>query len=46
MEAVSIKVGLVMLILGAMHFLNLIVFAKWRRRALTQNRMPLPPPIG
>jgi hypothetical protein len=40
-EAVSIKVGAVMVILGGMHFLNIFVFARWRRRAMT----PTPPPI-
>lgn len=33
-ETVSTKVGLVMLILAAMHFLNPLAFARWRRRAI------------
>ena len=33
-EALSTKVGLVLLVLGFMHFFNLAVFAKMRRRAL------------
>src|SRR5690348_11485337 len=33
-ETVSGKVGVVLLVLGAMHFLNLAVFSKMRRRAL------------
>ena len=41
-EAVSIKVGTVMVILGGMHFLNIFVFARWRRRAMNP---PTPPPI-
>ena len=42
LEAVSTKVGSVMLILGGMHFLNLAVFARWRRRAMQH---PAPPPL-
>jgi hypothetical protein len=33
-ESLSTKVGLVLLVLGAMHFLNLLVFSKLRRRGL------------
>ena len=33
-EVLSSKVGLVMLVLGGMHFLNLIIFSKVRKRAL------------
>ena len=32
-EFLSTKVGLVMLVLGAMHFFNVFVIAKWRKRA-------------
>lgn len=32
-EFLSTKVGLVLLVLGAMHFFNLFVVAKWGRRA-------------
>src|SRR5580698_6929074 len=32
-ELESIKIGVVMLILGAMHFFNIFVFARMRRRA-------------
>lgn len=39
-EALSSKVGLVLLVLGAMHFANLYVFARLRRRATA----PLPQP--
>jgi len=45
-EAVSAKVGLVMVILGAMHFLNLTVFARWRRRDLLQTSPPPIPPTA
>lgn len=39
-EELSMKVGLVLLVLGAMHFFNLYVFSKMRRRALLQNAEP------
>lgn len=32
-EFLSTKIGLVLLVLGAMHFFNLFVIAKWGRRA-------------
>lgn len=41
-ETVSRKIGVVMLVLGAMHFFNIFVFSKMRRRALLQA---VPPPI-
>jgi hypothetical protein len=37
LEILSSKVGLVLVVLGIMHFFNLLVFSKLRRRA-TQNR--------
>lgn len=41
-EALSSKVGLVLLVLGAMHFFNLFIFSRLRTRA----RLPyLPPPV-
>ena len=40
-ETLSTKVGLVLLVLGGMHFFNLYVFTKMRKRALTQR--PVPP---
>jgi len=43
-EAVSRKVGVVMLVLGAMHFFNILVFSKVRRRALLQSVPPPSPP--
>src|SRR5688500_17216055 len=41
MELLSAKLGWVLLILGAMHFFNLFVFAKLRTRAM----QPQPPPL-
>lgn len=42
LEALSTKIGAVLLILGAMHFFNLYVFSRMRRRALLHGA---PPPI-
>jgi hypothetical protein len=42
-EALSVKVGTVLLVLGAMHFFNLIVFSRMRRRA---TLLSSPPPVG
>lgn len=39
-ESLSTKVGLVLLVLGAMHFLNLIIFSRMRRRALLKAQKP------
>jgi hypothetical protein len=39
-EILSTKVGLVLLVLGAMHFFNLYVFSRMRRRALLRNQKP------
>src|SRR5215471_7953020 len=41
LEILSTKVGLVLVVLGIMHFFNLFVFAKLRRRGLK----PTPPMI-
>lgn len=41
-EALASKVGMVLLVLGAMHFFNLIVFSRIRRRANLGN---FPPPL-
>ena len=41
-EVFSTKIGLVLLVLGGMHFFNLYVFAKMRKRALLRN---MPPPV-
>ena len=32
-EALSVKVGMVLLVLGAMHFFNLFIFSRMRRRS-------------
>lgn len=43
-EALSGKLGVVLLVLGAMHFFNLLVFTRMRRRAAwDQSPPPLPP---
>ena len=44
LEALSTKIGAVLLILGAMHFFNLYVFSKMRRRALLHGAPPPLPP--
>jgi len=41
-EALSVKVGMVMLVLGGMHFFNLFIFSRMRRRANLRNG---PPPV-
>jgi len=43
-ETLSTKVGLVLLVLGAMHFFNLYVFSRMRRRALLRHqKLPVSP---
>ena len=44
LEALSTKVGAVLLILGGMHFFNLYVFSKMRKRALLHGAPPPLPP--
>jgi hypothetical protein len=46
LETLSTKVGLVLLVLGGMHFFNLYLFSKLRRRALQNRHLPpiLPQP--
>jgi len=39
-EALSVKIGMVLLVLGGMHFFNLFVFSRMRRRT---NSRPQPP---
>jgi len=41
-EALSSKVGVVLLVLGAMHFLNLMLFTKLRNRGTRQVPPPFP----
>lgn len=42
-EALSVKIGMVLLVLGGMHFFNLFVFSRMRRRT---NARPHHPPVG
>jgi hypothetical protein len=45
LEVLSTKVGLVLLVLGFMHFFNLLVFTRMRKRGLAHKNIPplLPP---
>src|SRR5438270_573185 len=40
LEILSTKVGLVLVVLGIMHFFNLYVFSKLRRRGLQSRQLP------
>jgi hypothetical protein len=42
-EALSNKIGLVLIVLGVMHFLNLYLFTKFRNKALRMNTPPVLP---
>ena len=42
LEVLSTKIGVVLLVLGGMHFFNLSVFSKMRKRALLHG---VPPPL-
>ena len=42
-EALSVKVGMVLLVLGGMHLFNVFVFSRIRRRANTLHHPPVPP---
>jgi hypothetical protein len=44
LETLSTKVGLVLLVLGAMHFFNLAVFSRMRKRGLLHKAPPPLPP--
>jgi hypothetical protein len=44
-ELLSDKLGMVLLILGSMHFFNLYVFSRIRKNALGSRR-PVPPPVA
>ncbi len=46
LEALSTKEGVVLLVLGAMHFFNLAVFSRMRRRAMLNIAPPPFPPQG
>lgn len=41
-EFFSTKIGIVLLVLGAMHFFNMVVFTRMRRRAMLRHE---PPPL-
>ena len=43
-EALSVKVGMVLIVLGGMHFFNLFIFSRMRRRATQRNAQPPVPP--
>src|SRR5947208_6983480 len=40
LETLSTKVGLVLVVLGVMHFFNLLIFSKMRRRATLHRSTP------
>ena len=40
LEVLSTKVGLVLLVLGFMHFFNLLVFTRMRKRGLANKNVP------
>ena len=42
-EALSVKVGMVLLVLGGMHFFNLFIFSRMRRRTTLHDG---PPPVS
>jgi len=43
-EALSVKVGMVLIVLGGMHFFNLFIFSRMRRRkTIHDNRPPVGP---
>lgn len=42
-ELVCDKLGVVLIVLGVMHFFNLYVFNRLRKRGLADLRQPLPP---
>ncbi|MDB6122176.1 MAG: hypothetical protein JWQ71_1169 [Pedosphaera sp.] len=46
LEILSTKVGLVLVVLGVMHFFNLFIFSKMRRRATLHKQTPPVLPQG
>jgi len=46
LETLSTKVGMVLVVLGVMHFFNLYVFSRMRKRALLHKQPPTPPPLS
>jgi len=45
-ETFSTKIGMVLMVLGIMHFFNLLFFSRMRRRALLHKVPPPVPPAG
>ncbi len=45
-ETLSTKVGFVLVVLGVMHFFNLYIFSKMRRRAIVRYQKPPVSPDG
>ena len=45
-ETFSTKIGMVLMVLGIMHFFNLLVFSRMRRRALLHKAPPPVPATG
>jgi hypothetical protein len=45
-EVLSVKIGLVLCVLGAMHFFNMHMLHKLGRRATARLGAPTPPPLG
>lgn len=47
LEVLSTKIGLVLLVLGFMHFFNLYIFTRMRKRGLAYRHLPPPVmPVG
>ena len=42
-EALSVKIGMVLIVLGGMHFFNLFVFSRMRRRSNHHTHPPVSP---
>jgi hypothetical protein len=42
-ELLSYKIGIVLMVLGVMHFFNLLVFSRMRKRGQERERPPRPP---
>ena len=42
-EALSVKIGMVLIVLGGMHFFNLFVFSRMRRRSVAHTHPPVGP---
>lgn len=43
MELFADKLGLVLLVLGGMHFFNIYVFSRFRKQAISRLNHPVPP---